>query len=263
MKYIENIEAIDQLPGRRIERGDTFRFRCHPDVGCFNQCCRNLNLFLYPYDLIRLKKRLEISSDRFLEEYVDVVLRDGNFFPEVLLRMADNDAATCPFLTDAGCRVYPDRPGTCRSYPVEHGVRFDAASKKTELVHFFRPPETCLGANEDQELTIDDWLADQEAKDYHRMTLRWAEVRSLFAADPWGAEGPNGPRAKMAFMAAYNIDAFREFVYKSSFTKRYRVKPEVLKRARLNDEALLKLGFEWIEFFIWGKKPASFKPKGK
>ena len=49
---------LDQLPGIRLRAGDTFRFRCHPGVGCFNRCCRNLNLFLYPYDVIRLRNRL-------------------------------------------------------------------------------------------------------------------------------------------------------------------------------------------------------------
>ena len=50
MKPIE-IEEIDKLPGIRIQENDTFSFRCHPEVECFNRCCRNLNLFLYPYDL--------------------------------------------------------------------------------------------------------------------------------------------------------------------------------------------------------------------
>ncbi len=40
----------------------------------FSLCCRNLNLFLYPYDVIRLKKGLEITSDQFLDKYVDIVL---------------------------------------------------------------------------------------------------------------------------------------------------------------------------------------------
>lgn len=123
MKSID-IKELDKLPGTRLEEEDTFRFRCHEQLECFNLCCRNLNLFLYPYDVMRLKKRLRISSDRFLDEMVDVVMRPESFFPEVLLRMADNDRKTCPFLTDAGCSVYPDRPDTCRTFPVEQGGAF-------------------------------------------------------------------------------------------------------------------------------------------
>ena len=53
MKPIE-IEDIDKLPGIRIKENDTFCFRCHPEVECFNQCCRNLNLFLYKQDDLAL-----------------------------------------------------------------------------------------------------------------------------------------------------------------------------------------------------------------
>jgi hypothetical protein len=87
MRYVDP-QTLERLPGTRLEENDTFHFRCHPGVGCFNRCCRNLNLFLYPYDVLRLKKRLGISSDLFLERHVDVVLRDSSHFPEVLLRMS-------------------------------------------------------------------------------------------------------------------------------------------------------------------------------
>ena len=79
MKKVDNDE-IDELPGIPIEGNDTFYFRCHPDVSCFNRCCRNLNLFLYPYDVVRLKQCLGITSDEFLDKYVNVVLIPANFF---------------------------------------------------------------------------------------------------------------------------------------------------------------------------------------
>ncbi|MEJ2657977.1 MAG: YkgJ family cysteine cluster protein, partial [Desulfobacterales bacterium] len=136
MKYID-INEIDNLRGKRLETGDTFNFHCYPGIACFNQCCRNLNLFLYPYDVVRLKKRLNMTSDIFLEQYVDIVLRPSNFFPEVLLIMADNPEKTCPFLKPSGCSVYPDRPDTCRTFPVEQGVFYDVEQGKTETIHFF------------------------------------------------------------------------------------------------------------------------------
>ena len=260
MKKVD-IEKIHEVPGRRLQSGDRFRFRCHADIACFNRCCRNLNLFLYPYDVLRLKESLEISSDRFLDEYVDVVLRETNFFPEVLLKMADTSEKTCPFLSASGCSVYPDRPDTCRTFPVEHGLIYDAASRKNRSVHFFRPPDFCLGQHEDTEWTLADWAGDQESETYNKMTARWAEIRQLFQSDPWGAEGPRGPKARMAFMAAYNIDSFREFVFDSSFLKRYKVKATLVKKARRDDVALMKLGFAWIKLFVWGKSTKTIRLK--
>ena len=258
MKYIDG-DKLDQIPGRRLAPDDTFCFRCHPQIACFNKCCRNLNLFLYPYDVMRLKNRLEISSGEFIDRHVDVVLRQGHYFPEVLLRMADNDQRTCPFLTDEGCSVYADRPDTCRTFPVEQGALFDAATGKSTPVHFFRPPDFCMGPQETQEWTIASWARDQEAERYHRMTLRWAETRRLFQNDPWGTEGPQGARAKMAFMATYNVDSFREFVFGSSFFKRYHVKSDLKKKLRRSDKDLLLFGFEWVRLFVWGIKSKQIK----
>lgn len=260
MRYLDP-QTLDRLPGTRLEENDTFRFRCHPAVACFNRCCRNLNLFLYPYDVLRLKKRLGLSSDEFLERHVDVVLRDASHFPEVLLRMSADAEKTCPFLTPAGCSVYPDRPDACRTFPLEQGVLFDAVKNESRVVTFFRPPDFCMGQHEEQTWTPKTWELDQEAAVYHRMTARWARLKGLFQQDPWGAEGPAGPRAKMAFMALYNIDRFREFVFGSSFLKRYAVKPALQKKIRKDDTELLKFSLAWVGFFVWGIPTDSLRPR--
>ena len=258
MKYLD-IDKLNQLPGRRIETGDTFSFRCHPEISCFNLCCRNLNLFLYPYDVLRLKNRLNMTSDQFLDQYADIVLRDSNFFPEVLLRMSANPERTCPFLSASGCKVYPDRPDSCRTFPVEQGALYDAASGITRLIHIFRPPDFCRGQHETKRWTIETWARDQEALVYNQMTLAWSELKRLFHNNPWGPEGTKGPKAKMAFMATYNIDLFREFILNSTFLKRYTVSSAVLKSIRDDEVELMKFGFDWTRFFVWGMKPRYFK----
>ena len=258
MKNID-ISDIDNLPGIRIKKGDTFKFSCHSEVSCFNRCCHNLNLFLYPYDVVRLKQSLDISSDAFLDEYVDVVLRSSNYFPEVLLRMSPTREKACPFLSAAGCTVYPDRPDTCRIFPFEHGILYDARQKKDTPVYFFRPPDFCRGHHEDEEWTMSKWIRDQDAEVYQKMTMRWAEVKRLFQDDPWGIEGPEGSKAKMAFMAVYNVDRFRDFIFQSSFLKRYKLKSAHLNKLKSDDVQLLKFGFEWIKLFAWGIKSKNIR----
>ncbi len=262
MKQLD-ISDLKKLPGIRLRKGDTFRFRCHPGIGCFNRCCRNLNLFLYPYDVMRLRARLGITSDEFLDRHVDVVLRPGSHFPDVLLRMAENSQRTCPFLTDQGCSVYPDRPDTCRTFPLEQALIHDGETDEDASVFFFRPPDFCLGRHEDFAWTVPEWVEDQEAQDYHRMTIRWAELRGLFQNDPWGGEGPGGTRAKMTFMAAYNLDRFREFVFGSSFLKRFKIKSDLLRKIEKDDTQLMLLGFDWIKLFLWGIRSQKLKPKGR
>ena len=187
------------------------------------------------------------------------MLRHSNFFPEVLLRMSEDKERTCPFLNESGCSVYPDRPDTCRTFPVEQGVLYNAETKKTELVHFFRPPDFCLGQHESKVWTTQSWSQDQEAVLYNKMTIRWSELKSLFHTDPWGSQGLEGPKGKMAFMATYNIDQFRDFLFNSTFLKRYKIKSALLKKFNTDDVELMKFGFEWVKFYVWGLKTRYLK----
>jgi len=93
------------------------------------------------------------------------------------------------------------------------------------------------------------------------MTALWSELKALFTQDPWGPQGPEGQKAKMAFMAAYNVDQFRHFVFESSFLKRYKVKRELLKKIKLNDTDMMKFGFSWIRLFLWGIKSKKIRLK--
>jgi len=251
MKSLD-INELKHLPGRRLFDKDTFSFRCYPEIDCFNKCCRNLNLHLYPYDIVRLKNSLKISSDHFLDLHVDIVLRSGSFFPAVLLKMKNDETKTCPFLTSKDCSVYSDRPYSCRTFPLELGLLFHADPNKTEWIHLFRPPEFCLGQCENRELTVDEWIVDQDAIEFNKMTHRWSEVKVLFQNDPWRGEGMDGKKGKMAFMSLYNIDEFRKFVFESSFLKRYKVKAAVLKTLEEDDVSLLKFGFSWVKLFLFG-----------
>ena len=128
-------------------------------------------------------------------------------------------------------------------------------------MYYFRPPGFCLGPKEKAEWTIENWSRDQEAAVYNKMTRRWAEIRQLFQKDPWGSEGPEGSRARMAFMAAYNIDRFREFVLESSFLKRFKLKSATVKKIRSDDTELLKIGFDWIRLFVWGLPSKKIRPR--
>ncbi|UCH19782.1 MAG: YkgJ family cysteine cluster protein, partial [Deltaproteobacteria bacterium] len=182
-----------------------------------------------------------------------------SYFPEVLLRMSEDGEKTCPFLIESGCSVYSDRPDTCRMFPLEQGIIYDVQKNKSRMIHLFRPPDFCLGQHENKTWTTQTWTQDQKSVLYTKMTVQWADLKRLFLVDPWGQEGPQGPKAKMAFMATYNIDRFRDFVFNSSFLSRYKLNSALVKRIRLNDVELLKLGFEWVKFFVWGIKTPSIR----
>jgi len=62
-----------------------FRFSCSPEAVCFNECCRDLNQALTPYDVLRLKRKLGISSQHFLQQYTRRHAGPGSGLPVVTL----------------------------------------------------------------------------------------------------------------------------------------------------------------------------------
>ena len=87
-------------------------------------------------------------------------------------------------------------------------------------------------------------------------------MQALFQSNPWAGEGPGCQRAKMAFMATYNMDPFRQFVFHSSFLQRYKVKRDLLKKIESDEVSLMLFGFEWVKFFVWGIKSKKIRPRG-
>jgi len=131
---------------------------------------------------------------------------------------------------------------------------FNGPKGKAVDIYFFKPPDFCLGQHETRKWTAANWAEDQGAVTYHKMTAKWSELKAMFQSDPWGVEGASGPKGKMALMATYNMDSFSDFVFKSTFLKRYKVKRGILKTISADEAALLRFGFEWVKFILWGVK---------
>ena len=71
---------------------DTFSFRCHPAIDCFNSCCKDVTIFLTPLDVVRLRTALGISSTEFLEKYTHRLISQTTGLPAVALKMSANEA---------------------------------------------------------------------------------------------------------------------------------------------------------------------------
>lgn len=246
---------------RKLLEGESFIFECHPGTDCFTRCCRNADMYLYPYDIIRLKRRLSLRSEQFLEQHTAIAFRDNPYFPSVMLKMSDREDKACPFLSSKGCRVYEDRPFSCRAYPLERAVARVADENLPKEMYFLVRHSHCSGHQETRKWTVSEWLANQQITDYNEINDRWVEIDTLFRQNPWGAEGLEGPKLKMAFMACYNIDRLRTFIMQSSFVERFDVQKGKIDRLMASDTGLLRFGFDWIEFFLTGKGPLKIKTK--
>jgi len=63
----------------------------------------------------------------------------------------------------------------------------------------------------------------------------------------------------MTFIAIYNLDKFKEFVFKSSFLDRFVIDDISIEKLKRNDAELLKFAFDWIKFGIFGQKTLQVK----
>ncbi|MBW1840811.1 MAG: YkgJ family cysteine cluster protein, partial [Deltaproteobacteria bacterium] len=142
---------------RTLLEDEKFRFDCHPGVACFTRCCRDADMYLYPYDILRMKNRLNISSEQFLEQHTFSAFRDNPYFPNIMLKMSDAEDKSCPFLLPEGCVIYEDRPFSCRAYPLERAVARGGNKTGREVRYFITGHFYCLGHGESREWTIDEW----------------------------------------------------------------------------------------------------------
>ena len=253
---MKNKSLNEEINGRKeIRAEDKIRFDCHPGVPCFTRCCKDADMYLYPYDIIRMKNRLGIPSDQFLREYVNQAIRDNPYFPSLMLKMSDDEEKTCPFLSDKGCTIYEDRPFSCRAYPLERAVARSGDESGRKVLYFLMRHDHCLGHKESREWTVAEWIQDQRIEEYNEMNDLWVDIDSIFRSNPWGSQGINSPALKMAFMACFNVDEFKKFIFESTFLSRFALPGERIQRLRVSDVELMKLGFEWTMFFLTGTGP--------
>ncbi|MDH3881210.1 MAG: YkgJ family cysteine cluster protein, partial [Desulfobacteraceae bacterium] len=76
----------------------------------------------------------------------------------------------------------------------------------------------------------------------------------------WGTQGIDNPAFKMAFMACFNVDEFKKFVFESTFLSRFNVHRDRVSQMQESDVELMKFGFDWIKFFLTGKGPFMMTP---
>ncbi len=237
----------------RLGPDDTFKFACHPGVSCFNRCCADVNIFLSPYDVLRMKRRLGMKSSDFLEKYALMPVQKEMKVPAVVLRMKDDEAKTCPFLTDAGCGIYSDRPWPCRMYPLGLAAQKDTPDGwRGDRFYFLLKEKDCKGFDEPKEWTVREWLDDQEIDEYDE----WGEgFKELTLHEFFQGGGILSPqKMHMLFTACYDLDKFREFVFESTLLQRFEVDEDFVEEMRQEDEALLRFAFLWLRFSLFGEE---------
>ena len=238
------------------------KFRCHPGVSCFTDCCGGIKIVLTPYDILQIRKRLNMSAAEFLHTYTEPTYLEKTDFPGVVMKLTDEQR--CPFIKSKkeGCMIYSDRPSACRYYPVGMANFHEGAQEgqDSEEFYFVVKEPHCRGFEEDKTWTIREWRADQGVDLRDKMNKGWMEI--VMRRKSFGYQATLSEQAKrMFFMASTDLDQFRSFIFDSSFLNTYDVDQETLDRIREDDVELMLFSYKLLASMLFGTNDVKVKPE--
>lgn len=259
MKEIENLKQAILKEYPRLSENDRFCFRCGPDMECFNRCCTDVNIFLTPYDVLRMRRESGMGSQEFLNKYTIIPFDKSLKLPIPQLEMV-GDKTACPFVDfEKGCTIYANRPTPCRMYPIGFASPGESAGELDVPFYFVMHEDVCMGHDQSTEWTIMEWISDQGSEPFLEFGELFKQItlHKAFASDHQLA----AKQVDIYWMSLYDLDRFRRFIFKSTFRKRFDVDEHDYNEMEKDDEALLRFGFKWVRMALFGEKTIHIKPE--
>ena len=235
-----------------VAPGDLMGFCCSPDNPCFNQCCRDLNQALTPYDILRMKNAVKMPSGQFLRGYTSLHTGPGSGLPVITFKPNPATGHACPFVTDEGCSIYADRPASCRMYPLARAVVKDRSTGRITEYFALIEEDHCQGFGvPGGGKTIAQWMEGQEVACHNRENDKILELISLKNQIRPGEL--DGAEADLFYTALYDLDAFRAQIEERTFSELKNLSDDDMAKILADDVSLLNFGIAWIKFQLFGK----------
>jgi Fe-S-cluster containining protein len=214
---------------------------------------------LTPYDILRMKNRLGLSSEEFLEKYTYSKIDEKSSHPYVYLKMNKDEKRSCPFVNvPNGCVIYTDRPVSCRYYPIGQ-----ATLKKQKDVHeefyFFVREQHCFGYQEDKEWTVESWRVDQQVDLYDEMNREWKSI--LMRKNIPGHAELDPKKQSQFYIASYDLDRFNRFIFDSRFLEVFDIEKDEIDRLKNDEVSLMKFGFKYLKYLLMMEETLKAKPE--
>ena len=133
-------------------------------------------------------------------------------------------------------------------YPI--GVA-SPAEGDDEKFYFLMQEEVCQGHGHPKTWTVGGWIQDQGVAPYDELGEEFKEItlHEFFLK----GHSLKPSHMEMLVMVLYDLDKFRRFVFESTFLDRFEVDETLVKMIRDNDVELLRLGFRWLKFSLFGQ----------
>lgn len=243
----DKISVYKHMDQASLTLENRFAFQCHAGLTCFNRCCRTPTIILSPYDILRLKHFLGLTSGEFLQRYARRESEELSNLPLVFLDPFRASGEGCPFLGDTGCQVYSHRPAACRLFPITMGSQL--TEQGVVDYYFCRRLDYCQGFDTDVEWTVDSWQANQGFAEYDQGRRPWLEILLT-----QGLRGPVDARAQDLFATlSYDLDKFRQVIGEPAFRAGVTLAPETLEFLQRSDLSLLTFGYRYLRAALFGE----------
>lgn len=239
--------------------GDTtLQFRCHPKIACFNACCKNIDISLTPYDILRLRRRLGISSDDFLARYTVPYEMEKDGLVGIKLRPVDKGTA-CRFMIEEGCSVYTDRPTACRYYPLALLSLRRQDEYTDHNAYALVQEDHCLGHHESRSLSIEEYRQEQGVNEYDDLGRGWRQLVLKKKSSGPTVGKPSKRSLQLFFMVCYDLDRFRQFIENPGFREIYDLADDFFQKLRVDDIELMLFGFQFLRQVLFNEMSISLK----
>ena len=245
-----------------LKLDSVIQFDCHKQVSCFNACCRNIDIVITPYDILRLKRRFDLVSRDFVGAYTTPYAMDHHDLPGLKLNTKPG-TTECVFLSEEGCTVYEDRPAACRYYALgSMGVRKKDESE-VEDIFFIVKEDHCRGHEEPRQLTVAEYRSEQGVDKYDEMNEQWRDV-ILKKRSSGPTVGRPSDRSRQLFdMCSYDMDSFREFIQSPGFLEIYDLSEEQMTTLINDEDALLAFAMRFLKQVLYGEMTIAMKPDAR
>lgn len=231
---------------------DVMGFSCGAANPCFNECCRDLNQALTPYDILRMKNNLNMSSQAFLRAYTSMHLGPDTGLPVVGFKPDPATGHACPFVRESGCSVYEDRPGSCRLYPLARAIARDRQSGQIREYYALIQEPHCQGFGKGTGQTVAQWLDHQAVESHNRENDKLVELISLKNQI---MPGPlEGFQSDIFYTALYNLDEFRDQILNHGLLDPLDLPPGFKEKICADDLSLLDFGIDWVKYELFGRE---------
>jgi hypothetical protein len=242
-----------------LQEDTRIQFRCHKGISCFNACCKKADVTLAPYDIVRLKTRLGMTSTDFLAKHTVPYPMDADGLMGVKLKT--NDEGACLLLDgDNGCGVYSDRPTVCRYYPVGLLAMHPKGAAQDEQHYSLVVESHCKGHEEDREISIADYRIEQGVIEYDEINREWYQLLLKKRSAGPTVGRPPLQSLQLFFLACYDVDRFRRFVLSDNFKNTYALDAETCAALDSDDVALLRFGFRLLRQVLFGERTIDEQP---